>query len=338
MKSKVQIAAIVLLMIITLAFPLRGQESTNVKQQELQPIVVAEMRAEFWIPVYLAYQLGYFREEGLDVKFVTYKDGPIAFQGMHSGDSQFCLLSSEPVLRAYDRGKKSVIILSTMKNKPYMLVAGKGINNVRDLKGKVVFAGGPGSAPYSFVSTVLASEGLDPKSDVTWANMEYGSALAALEKGHIAASFIRAATVNKLSKIGGTVLVDVTDPVQHKAVYGSERYESSIVTVTREYAEKNPETVQKFANAVFKAIRWQNKHGDKEVADMAAPLFSGDQVNAEAVGILRSSFSPDGDITEAGYATIERFCMKEGTISKPAPFREVIDTSFIRKAKETLRE
>lgn len=298
----------------------------------LKKIVVSEIRGEFWLPVYLAYQLGYFKDEGLDVQFVTFKDGPIAFQGMHAGDSQFCLLSSEPVLRAYDQGKESKIILSTLKNKPYMFVAKKNIKSMKDLKGKVIFAGMPGSAPYSFVQSLLRSAGLDPDKDVTWANMEYGASLGALEKGTVDGIFLRSTAKNEAKRIGATILVDMTDPVQHKKLYGSDKYESTIATVTKDYAEKNPEIVQKFVNAVVKAIIWTSKNSDEDVAKMAAPLFEGVKIDGEFVKYLRPSMSYTGDISEEGYNTIAKFCLESKIILKMIPYEKIIDTSFVRKS------
>lgn len=295
-------------------------------------IVVSELRSEFWLPVYLAHQLGYFKDEGLAVEFVTYKDGPIAFQGMHAGDSQFCMLSAEPVLRAYDMGKVSKILLSVLKSKPYMFVARKGLSSIKDLKGKVVFAGMPGSAPYSFVQSILTKEGLDPQKDVTWANMEYGASLGALEKGTVDAIYLRSTAKNEVKRIGGSILVDVTDPIQHKKIYGSDKYESTIVTVTKDYADKNPMVIQKFANAVVKAIIWQTKNSDEAVAKMVSPLFEGVKFDAERISYLRPSLSSTGDISKEGYETILKYCLETKIVSKPIPYDTIIDTSFVRKA------
>lgn len=306
--------------------------AADTQKSVLTKIVISELRSEFWLPVYIAYELGYFKDEGLDVELVTYKDGPIAFQGMHAGNSQFCLLSTEPVLRAYDQGKESKIILSTLKNKPYMFVTRKDIKSIKDLKGKVIFAGMPGSAPYSFATSLLASEGLDPGKDVTWANMEYGASLGALEKGTVDGIYLRATAKNEVARLGANILVDVTDPDQHKKIYGSRMYESSIATVTKDFAEKHPATVQKFANAVVKAIIWQSKHSDEEVAKTAAPAFSGSRFNAELIRYIRSSLSDNGDITKEGYNTIEGFCLKEKIISKSIPYDKIIDTSYVRAA------
>ncbi len=302
----------------------------------LKKIVVSEIRGEFWLPVYLAYQLGYFKEEGLDVEFVKFKDGPIAFQGMHAGDSQFCLLSSEPVLKAFDMGKESKIILSALKNKPYMFVTKKDIKSIKDLKGKVLFAGMPGSAPFSFAQSLLVSAGLNPEKDVTWANMEYGASLGALEKGTVDGIYLRSTAKNEAKRIGASILVDMTDPVQHKKLYGTDKYESTIATVTKDYAEKNPETVQKFVNAVVKAIIWQTKNSDETVAKMGAPLFEGVKFDAEMISYLRPSLSTTGDISKEGYSTIEQFCIKSKIITKPLPYEKIIDTSYVKKAHEKL--
>lgn len=50
-------------------------------KKELTKIVVSEFRGICWASAYAAEQLGYFEEEGLDVEFMLYKDGPIGIPG-----------------------------------------------------------------------------------------------------------------------------------------------------------------------------------------------------------------------------------------------------------------
>ena len=63
--------------------------STDAKNQAgLTRVVLAEAtRSEGWLPIYLAKELGYFKEEGLDPELVTYKDGPLALMGLLNGDA-----------------------------------------------------------------------------------------------------------------------------------------------------------------------------------------------------------------------------------------------------------
>lgn len=301
----------------------------------LKKIVIAEAaRSEGWLPVYLAQELGYYREEGLEVQFITYKDGPLALMGLLNGDAQFCLIGFEPVLMAFEKGQDSKVILTTLNSQPYTFVGRKGLNSVRDFKGKVVFAGMPGSAPYFFVKTILRNNGLDPDKDVTFASLEYGAEIVAMSKGDIDGAFVRATRSPEVLKAGANILVDATDPRQHKAVYNSERYEAMAVQVTNEYIKEHPEDVQRFTNAVYKAMQWQAVHNDEEVARTVSPLFPGRTIDAQLIGVLRRCLSADGAYTEAGYATVEQFCRLNGIIDKSIPFAAVIDSSFIENAKK----
>ena len=297
----------------------------------LTRLVVAELRSEFWLPAYLAETLGYYKEEGLEVQFVTTKDGPVAFQGMHAGSADLTMLSTEPVFRAQAKGLESIIILSTLTNKPYMFISAPSITEVKQLKGKTIFAGAPGSAPHSFALSILAKEGLKD-TDVKWAQMEYGASLAALEKGHIDACYLRSTAKNEAAAIKANILVDVSDPKQHQALYGTSRYESTIIVGTKRFVRQNPETIQKFANAVVRAMIWLNKNSDEEAAKIALPLFPAGNISADSIGYLRSSLSKDGLISEEGHKTIVAYCRAAGIIDRDIPYDEVYDMSFVRKA------
>ncbi|SDZ07608.1 ABC transporter substrate-binding protein [Tindallia californiensis] len=304
---------------------------------ELTEIVVAELRSEFWIQAYLADSLGFFEEEGLAVEFVTTTDGPVAFQAMHAGSSHFTMLSTEPVLRAQDQGLESTILLSTLKNKPYMLIGAEGIERVEDLKGETIFAGMPGSAPYSFAVSILEKHGMS-EEDVEWAQMEYGASLGALENGHVAAIYLRSTAKDEAAAINANVIVDVSDSQQHEEIYGTARYESSIIVGTKEFVEDNPEEVQAFVNAIVKAMAWLEDASNEEVVDIASEHFQGRGISADQIEYLRPSLNPDGMITEAGHETIIAFCMEEGIIERDISFEEIYDLTFLTEAIEMILE
>lgn len=309
------------------------EESTDVQEDdvELQKVTVAEMRSEFWIQAYLAESLGYFEEEGLDVEFITTTDGPVAFQAMHAGSSDFTMLSTEPVFRAQSEGLESKILLSTLKSKPYMLVGAEGIESVDDLKGKTIFAGMPGSAPHSFAISILEKNGMS-EDDVEWAQMEYGASLGALENGQVAAIYLKSTAKDEAESAGGNILVDVSDPEQHKEIYGTDKYESSVIVGTKEFVENNEETVQSFVNAVTKAMNWFETASNKEVVESLKDLFEGGALTENQIEYLRASINPDGKISEEGHKTIVEFCLKEGIVEREISFEEAYDLSFLEKA------
>ncbi len=312
-----------------------GGKDDGKGEQQLEKVIISEIRGESWLPIYVAEMLGYFEEEGLETEFVVYKDGPIAFQGMHAGDSQFCMLSTEPVLRAFDEGLESTIIFPVVRNKQYMFATNSEIKDMAELKGKAIFGGMPGSAPYSFVASALEESGLTV-NDVEWINMEYGAALAALEQGTISAAYFDGIYINELNDINANVLINTMDPEQHKAIYGTEFYESQMVTTTKKFAEENPETVQKFVNAAMKGVKWQTEHSDEEIAELVSPMFEGKDM-VEIISILRSSLTTDGNYSKEGYEAIEAFCLEQEIIKKPVGYENIIDMTFVNKAKENLK-
>ena len=301
--------------------------------EKLTTLTVAELRSEFWLPAYLAETLGFYKEEGLNVRFITTKDGPVAFQGMHAGSADLTMLSTEPVLRAQAKGLESIIFLAFLTNKPYLFVGSPAIKDVRQLKGKTIFAGAPGSAPHSFALSILEKSGMKD-TDVNWAQMEYGASLGALEKGHIEASYIRSTVKKEIAAIGGNILVDVSDPVQHKEIYGTSRYESTIVTGTRKFVRENPETIQKFTNAVVRAMIWLNENSNEAAAEKALPMFPAGNVGADSISYLRPSLSVDGLISQEGHQTIVSFCLAENIIDRDIPYAEINDMSFVKNAYE----
>ncbi|MEE4353690.1 MAG: ABC transporter substrate-binding protein [Desulfatiglans sp.] len=304
------------------------------KKERLTKIVLAEaVRGEGWLPVYLAQELGYFEEEGLSPQFVTYKDGPLALMGLLSGNAQFCIIGFEPVLMAFEKGQDSKVLFTTLNSQPYTFVSRPGLTRAEEFKGKVVFAGMPGSAPYYFVKTVLKKAGLNPDKDVTFASMEYGAEIVAMDQGDIDGAYVRATRLPQVEAINGNVLLDATDPEKHKQVYGSERYEAMVVQVTDEYIKKHPEIVQHFCNAVYKAMLWQAAHSDAEVASSVAPLFPGRNIDAQLISVLRRCLSPDGQFTSDGYNAVTDFCLKNGVIKTAPPMSAMVDQTFMETAK-----
>ncbi len=302
--------------------------------KELTPITISEFRDISWIASYLADALGFYKEEGLKANFVQYKDGPVAFQGMHAGDSDFSLLSAEPVMRAYDAGMESYFILSNTKNRAYGFVAQPQYTKVEDLKGKTVFAGSPGSAPYSFVLSILKEAGMK-ENDVNFINMEYGATYGAFARKQLDAMFIDIYTLGTLNKFTKeyTTLIDATIPETHKKLYGTEFCQTTIVTCTKKFAKEKPEVVQAFVNANHKALVWMQNHSPEEIADAVYPFFTGHSKEdlLSEIKFLKTSFSSTGEIRKEGYAPVEELCFTQGLITKRIPFEDIVASQFMKK-------
>lgn len=299
--------------------------------QELTKIVVSEFRNVSWSAAYVAEANGYYEEEGLEVEWALYDDGPIAFQGMHGGDSQFCLLSQEPVLKAQQEGLESTFIYTVLDTRLYGFVSNSEIEKVEDLKGKTIFAGMQGSAPYSFVSSILREAGLDPEKDVTFVNMDYGASMAALQAGQIQASYINTDNRVEISQMDVNVLVDTANPEDAEKYLASEVFPGEIICATTKYVNENPETVQAFVNAVSKATEWMNENSAEELAKVLAPYYDGmeEDTLVQKMEIVKSSITKTGMIEEEPEKAVQNFCINNGVIEEQIPYEDMVNMTFV---------
>lgn len=268
------------------------------------------------------------------MEFVKYSDGPIAFEGLHAGDSQFCLISQEPVLRAQEEGMESVFVGTTVTKRMDGFVGSKEITEISQLKGKAIYGGLPGSAGYSFVSSILREGGLDPEKDVTFVNIDYGATLSALESGQIQGTFINADNRIEMEKIGANFFVDTSKDEDAEKYLGNNIFPGEVVTVTKEYLEENPETVQKFVNAMVKGAEWIQEHSDDEVATSVQPLFEGMEYDdlVAKIELLRPIFSEDCYMPEEGENAIVQYAINTGVISSELNYDDIVDMTFVDEA------
>ncbi len=311
----------------------------NVEKPKLQKIVVAEAaRGELWGPTYLAKGLGYFEEEGLDVSFVTFHGASLT-SGLINGDAQFGLLGYEMVLKLDEKGIKTKMLYSTTSKFPYSLVANSGITSIADLKGKKISAAGVGTSPYAFVRLAVKSGGLDPDKDVTLVGItSTSSILPAAQKGEVNASYAWGSLKIQLLKNGGNVLIDMDDPAVHQRIVGTPNYNMYVAQVTDKYIKENPENVQKFVNAVYKAMLWQQNHTPQEIADKISTLFPERTGNVlvENLTEIKKVYSKDGYFTKDAHDAAVRLSIEANMITKPIPMENVVDDSFLKKAHAKL--
>ena len=302
--------------------------------QALKTINIAQPgHDDFGIPLYLADKLGYFKDEGLAVKFVNFKSSPLSIASLMAKEVQFCLTSYDQSLKTYEKGRVLKIILTTTDKHPWCIIARPEIKSVKELKGRTVSAKMPGSGPRAFTTNVMLHYGLDPGKDVTFVDLPETAILPAYVQGNIDATVGSGIRKAEMLNRGARVLVDMNDPAQHKEVLGTDRYPLKVVLATQEYLKENPEIAQKFANAVARAMKWEKAHQNKEIAENVKTYFL-DGVSEAVIGDVRRAFSHTGMITPDGHKAIEKDSLGVGLITKPVPMEGVVDLSFLKKALE----
>jgi putative hydroxymethylpyrimidine transport system substrate-binding protein len=124
--------------------------------------------------IYLAQELGYFEEAGLDVSIAAPSDPSAPIKLVAAGQSDLAISYEPEVALAHEQGL-DVIAIGALVNRPLtslIWLRKSGIKGVGDLKGKTVATAG---IPYqdAFLKTILSRVKLSP-ADVKAVNVGFG--------------------------------------------------------------------------------------------------------------------------------------------------------------------
>jgi NitT/TauT family transport system substrate-binding protein len=239
-------------------------------------------------PIFAAQELGYFKEEGLDVELVkTDWDGLREGLGIGTFDANHTLIMY--LLKPIEQGMDVKITAGIHTGCLRLQAAAKSdIKTVKDLRGKTI--GVPthiGSPPYIFASRVLAAHGLNPRvdgGDVKWVPFPPDTLEITLKDGRCDA----VATTDPI----GTILLghDLVRTIADQAV--DEPYADEFccaAVVSGKLARENPQAAAKLTRALLKGAKWvgQNPKAAAEMGVERKYISASVEINAQAISKLR---------------------------------------------------
>ncbi|GGA33570.1 ABC transporter substrate-binding protein [Paenibacillus physcomitrellae] len=306
---------------------------------KLKKIVIAEpLHSTGYLPLYLAQREGYFAKQGLDVEVIQAAGGA-HITAVVSGDAWGVIGGVESnALGNKNSSDPIVSVVNAVNRANVYLVAKKGLAPAGDspeqmkefLKGKKIAAGRHGGTPNLLTRYYLISLGLDPEKDVTLLEPADASTVVTMvQQG--AADIANGAE----PQISDGVAKGVWDEPFYK-FHDLGDFSYSVLSVKRSTIEKDPETVQKFTNAILEALK--TVQSDKELAtkDLKAefPTLSDDAIKASMDRAYADNlWSLDGQISEAGVKQDMDVMIKTGIYSGDYSYADLVDMQFVNQAK-----
>jgi NitT/TauT family transport system substrate-binding protein len=152
-------------------------------------IAVGGKNLFYYLPLTIAEQLGYFKDEGLDVNIVDFAGGARALQAVVGGSADVVSGAFEHTVNMQFKGQPMrAFVLQGLAPQIVLGVNPKTMPNyksVADLKGKKIGVTAPGSSTNVLANYVLAKAGLKP-SDVSFVGVGASNgAVAAMRSGQI---------------------------------------------------------------------------------------------------------------------------------------------------------
>jgi len=273
-------------------------------------IMVGGITKMVYLPAKLAEQLGYFKEQGLDVELQSQQAGVDAENELLAGAVQAVVGFYDHSIDLQTKGKE-ITAITVFGQVPgeVELVSAKAAPNFKsmaDAKGKTLGVTGLGSST-NFLTQYLASRhGITSKEFSVLPVGADNTFIAAMKQGRIDAGMTTEPTVSQMLKTGeAQILVDMRSVEGTRAALGG-LYPASSLYVQRNWLNSHKAEAQKLVNAFVKTLKFIQTHGADEIADKMPKDYYGNN-KAMYVQALKNSlpmYSPDGKMPEGGPETV----------------------------------
>jgi len=210
------------------------------------------------VGVYLAKDLGYFDEEGINVELTAFESGLQSLRGGIAGGLDLVGASSEPVITVISRGAKIRSIFSYAHKLTVVMAAQESIRKPTDLRGKNLGIQDVGAFREVMTRAVLHSAGLT-SHDVHYIPVSSAGYIAALMENRIdtAILHIDQAYMARTKKASIHPLVPLWE-VMPNYWYGT-------FTTNEEFLRKEPELLSRAVAAIIKAHRFMYRNKDRSL-------------------------------------------------------------------------
>lgn len=321
MKKKI-LSFFTIALLITVLFAGCHQNDSGLKKVTLNEVA----HSIFYAPQYVAIELGYFEEEGIDLELVTGFGADKTMTAVLSGDADIGFMGSESTIYTYAEGANDypVNFAQLTQRAGNFLVAREEISDFKweDLKGKIVLGGRAGGMPQMIFEYILKKKGIDPKNDLTIVqNIDFGLTAGAFSSGQgdYTVEFEPGATSLELEKEGYVV--------------ASLGIESGYVPYTaysakKSYINDNPEIIAGFIRATEKGMDYVNTHTSKEIAEIIAPQFKDTDVKTIEIIVERykeqDSWKTDSTFEKEAFDLLVDILKEAGELDKDVPYEDLV--------------
>ncbi|AYR25594.1 ABC transporter substrate-binding protein [Herbaspirillum rubrisubalbicans] len=273
-------------------------------------IMVGGINKMVYLPAKLAEQLGYFKEEGLDVELQSQPAGVDAENELLAGAVQAVVGFYDHAIDLQTKGKEitAITILGQVPGE-VELVSSKSaphFQSMADAKGKTLGVTGLGSSTNFLTQYLAARQGISSKQFSVLPVGADNTFIAAMKQGRIDAGMTTEPTASQLLKTGDAkVLVDMRTVEGTVQALGG-LYPASSVYVQRSWLNSHKEDAQKLARAFVKTLRFIHTHTAEEIADKMPKDYYGNNkpLYIQALHNSLPMYSQDGKMPKGGPETV----------------------------------
>lgn len=297
----------------------------------------------YYLPLTIAEQKGYFKEQGLDAEIIDFAGGSKSLQALIGGSVDVVAGAYEHTIHMQAKGQDIRAAVDLGRFPGIVVAVRKGVKyeTPADLKGMKIGVTAPGSSTNMLAKFFLAKNGLSPDDAAYIGVGGAASAVAAVRNGQVDAISHLEPVITMLEQSGDIkAIADTRTEEGTRALFGGEN-PAAVIYAKKAFIDANPNTMQAIVNAEYKALQWMKTASADDVAAIVPEnyLLGDKKLYMAAFQATRAAYSQTGLIDAAGMKSaldmLARFTpeLKDAKIDLAATF----DDRFARKAAQTVK-
>lgn len=324
----------VILSVLMLISLLTACGQSGGKEKELTKVSLNEVtHSVFYTPQYVAMELGFFEEEGLDVELTNGGGADKTMTAVLTGQSQIGLAGPEASIYVLKEGREDApVIFAQLTKCDGAFVVGRTDEEFswENLRGKTIIGGRKGGMPEMTLEYVMQQNGVVPHVDAEVdTSVQFNMMAGAFTGGNGDYVTLFEPTATEVELAGqGFVLASIGEQ--------SGEIPYTAYFALGSYMKENPEVIQGFTNAVAKGQKWVYEHSNAEIAELLVNYFPDTDASVlEKVAERYKSISAWNEVPmmkQESLELLETVMESAGELDGRVEFTKLVDNSWAEAA------
>jgi NitT/TauT family transport system substrate-binding protein len=305
--------------------------STDVQAQALKKVRMGSSSTNVsFLAIYAALHRGFFRDEGLDLEII-FMPANLASTAVLNGDLDYNGAVTGTIGTAV-HGQPMKVLLFTVSKPLLFLVSKKEIKDPKQLRGKKIAGSSPGGSATLIAEKVLRHYGLEPGRDVSLLPMggSAASRYAVLETNVVDASFLSVPENIIAVEKGYNELIFAGDIVE---------FPQNGFGTSEKKIRENPDEVYRMVRATLRGLQFVWDKANQEAVTnilMKQWKVNDRKMAGEMARQVNRVLTKNATVKPESVQVLIDLARESAKISKPVTVAQVVDFSFLEKARKEL--
>ena len=297
----------------------------------------------FYAPLYAAYNLGYFEDQGLDVTIESSSGSDASMTALISGSADIVLVGPEQVVYADGKQNQPVIFGQLTQKDGSFFVSRDDISDfsLESLKGTTIIGGRAGGFPAMTLEYIIKQAGLTIGTNTAAGevNLRKDVSFAMIGSEFITSGCeyctLFEPTATNLEKEGNGYVLDAVGDYSGYLPY-------TCFAATENYLANNADKAEKFLTAVYNGYIYISTQSATKAAEALLPSFSGMSIEELEIAVKQylsiDAWSDDFILSESSFDTMLEIINstqgKDIGVTYSPKFADIVDNSIAEKLSD----